>query len=146
METSAPRKTLVIDFMHPLPENIGRRMRTMNFVRFFPAVWPRGPPLFLQRFEKRRAGEEFAKEYYIRHPSCAGPRERSAQTREAWPEGWTGFVRRRPWMNHRLASGGEEGNIISVVNGGRYDIYSAEHHWRPKPLFLLERTLGGGRP
>ena len=138
MVSPAPRKILVIDFMYPLPENIGRRMRTMNFVRFFKEFGAVDLLYFYN--ESEDAGEEkvFGKEYYIRHPSCAGRMETRLDQRV------TGrckrILGRRPWMITEWPPEKMK-EYLSIINRGKYDLIFCRYILETDPLFRLTGEL-----
>jgi glycosyltransferase involved in cell wall biosynthesis len=124
----------VIDFMYPLPENIGRRMRTMNFVRFFRRLGTVDLLYFYNESERATGKDIFRREHYIEHPSCEGARE----TR--WGQRVAGRVERvlrsRPWMITEWPPG-KLREYLSVVDGGNYDIIFCRYILEADPLFRL---------
>jgi glycosyltransferase involved in cell wall biosynthesis len=106
----------------------------MNFVRFFRRYGDVDLLYFYN--ESEDAGEEgvFAKEHYIRHPSCAGPSERGAARSLAGR--LDRVLRRRPWMVTEWPPEAKR-EYLSIVNGGRYDIIFCRYILETEPLFLL---------
>lgn len=131
---SGTKRILIIDFMYPLPENIGRRMRTMNFVRFFRKYGAVDLLYFYRESEEVEDKEVFRKEYYIRHPSCDGEIEKS------WNKKVTGrlsrFLEKRPWMITEWPPQAAR-EYISIINNGNYDIIFCRYILETSPLFQL---------
>jgi len=124
----------VIDFMYPLPENIGRRMRTMNFVRFFRGLGTVDLLYFYNESEQATGKDIFRSEYYIEHPSCEGARETRWGQKAA---GRVGRVLRcRPWRITEWPPG-KLREYLSIVNGGNYDIIFCRYILEADPLFRL---------
>ena len=131
---SGTKKILIVDFMYPLPENLGRRMRTMNFVRFFRKYGPVDLLYFYRESEEVEDKEVFHKEYFIRHPSCDGVKEKS------WGKKVTGrvnrFLKKRPWMITEWPPQASR-EYISIINEGNYDIIFCRYILETSPLFQL---------
>jgi glycosyltransferase involved in cell wall biosynthesis len=132
------RTILLIDFMYPLPEDMGRRMRTMNFVRFFRRI---GAVDILYFIRESKEGEDqgyFRKEHYLRHPS----RRKSGEIR--FHKRVAGRARRvwekRPWL---ITDWSDQslGEYLSVVEEGNYDIIFCRYILDTYPLFYLPDNI-----
>ena len=131
---SGTKRILIVDFMYPLPENIGRRMRTMNFFRFFREYGQVDLLYFYRESEEVEDKEVFHKEYYIRHPSCDGEKENSWNRKVTGR--WKRFLEKRPWMITEWPSEASR-EYISIVNDGKYDIIFCRYILETFPLFQL---------
>jgi glycosyltransferase involved in cell wall biosynthesis len=135
---SGQKKILVIDFLYPLPENIGRSMRTMNFVRFFRKYGDVDLLYFYPKSEEADGGGVFNKEFFVRHPTGDGTKERK------WHQKIRGrserLLKRRPWLITEWSSEGRR-KYLSIVQAGNYDIVFCRYVLDTYPLFDLPETL-----
>ncbi|PWB62048.1 MAG: hypothetical protein C3F14_10610 [Deltaproteobacteria bacterium] len=132
------RKILVIDFLYPLPETIGRNMRTMNFVRFFREYGSVDLLYFYPKPDDAGTAGVFRKEFFIRHPSGEGYRE------NRWHQKIAGrterLLRKRPWMITEWSSRDIE-TYISIIRDGGYDLVFCRYILDTVPLFRLPENL-----
>ena len=131
---SGTKRILIVDFMYPLPENIGRRMRTMNFVRFFRKYGLVDLLYFHTESETVEEKDAFNKEFYIRHPSYAGEKERSWNEKVAGRLGR--LLKKRPWMVTDWPSVARN-EYVSIINQGNYDMVFCRYILETDPLFQL---------
>lgn len=128
------RRILLIDFMYPLPEDMGRRMRTMNFVRYFKRFGAVDILYFIEESKEVEGQGYFRKEHYIRHPS----RRKSGEVR--FHKRVAGRARRvwekRPWL---ITDWSDQALVeyLAVVEEGKYDIIFCRYIRDTYPLFHL---------
>ncbi len=134
MITMNRKKILVIDFIYPLPENIGRSMRTMNFVRYFKQI---GTVDLLYFYPKPKGSIDtgvFSKEYFVPHPTSEGYKE------VKWHQKIMGrterLLKKRPWMITEWSKKTTR-EYLSVISSGNYDIIFCRYILDTYPLFQL---------
>jgi hypothetical protein len=132
------KKILVIDFIYPLPENIGRSMRTMNFVRFFRKYGSVDLLYFYRNPMEDFDANAFQTEYFIPHPSTAG------YTETKWHQAVIGRCRRllegKPWIIAEWSPKSLR-KYVSIVANGNYDIIFCRYIHETRPLLLLPENL-----
>lgn len=135
---SGQKKILIIDFLYPLPENIGRSMRTMNFVRFFRKYGDVDLLYFYPKSKEIDDGGIFNKEFFVRHPSGEGYREKK------WYQKIHGrserLLKKRPWLITEWSSRALQ-EYLSIVQSGSYDIIFCRYVLDTYPLLKLPENL-----
>lgn len=132
-------KTLVFSDLHPLPENIGTRMRTMNFVRFFnqlgevDLVYHRTGP------EKPAGPGPFRKEYRIEKRGASEESESFSRVRD-FSDRVRRLADRRPWIVSDWPMRAIE-ELNAVVAGDRYDFVLCRYMQDSQPFLGLEESL-----
>jgi polysaccharide biosynthesis protein PslH len=132
-------RTLIFSSLYPLPENIGTRMRTMNFVRFFRK---RGEVdmAFLRAGHEDRTGDGlFRKEYWIRNavsPSGSGNSLISRDVRDRLRR----LAERRPWIVTEWSPDAVKA-LASIVTGGDYDLVLCRYMHDSYPFLRLPKSL-----
>lgn len=109
-------------------------MRTMNFVRFFRKYGLVDLLYFYRESEEVEDKGVFHKEYYIRHPSCDGEKEKSWREKAAGR--LTRILEKRPWMITEWSPQATR-EYISIINDGKYDIIFCRYILETSPLFRL---------
>jgi glycosyltransferase involved in cell wall biosynthesis len=138
MTATGPKRILVIDFIYPLPENIGRSMRTMNFVRFFRKHGSVDLLYFYRTPAEAGEASPFRDEYFVPHPSTEGYKETT------WPKAVRGRFRRlaerKPWIVAEWSPKSTR-KYVSVITRGNYDIILCRYIHETSPLFRLPSEL-----
>jgi len=113
-------------------------MRTMNFVRFFRKYGDVDLLYFYPDSKKVDDRGIFNKEFFIRHPSRDGYKEKK------WYQKIQGrterLLKRRPWMITEWSSRALQ-EYLSIVQAGDYDIIFCRYVLDTDPLFNLPENL-----
>ena len=106
----------------------------MNFVRFFRKFGLVDLLYFYTESEKVEEKDIFHKEFYLRHPSSAGEKEKN------WNQKVMGrlerLLKKRPWMITDWPSVAQN-EYVSIVNEGNYDMIFCRYILDTDPLFKL---------
>ena len=129
------KKILIIDFIYPFPENIGRKMRTMNFVRFFKKYGTLDLLYFYDQSKEVDDPGIFTNEYLIQY---RGYQEKKLfQTIKGR---WKRILERRPWLIRDWPPN-QLKKIIDIMMNGKYDIIFCRYILDTYPLFNLPLKL-----
>lgn len=132
-------KTLLFSDLYPLPENIGTRMRTMNFVRFFNKIGE------VDLVYRRTGSENHAGRGPFRREIAIGKRN-IAEGKDEFPrirdirERIRRLADRRPWIVADWPQGSIE-ELNAVVRGDHYDYVLCRYAQDSYPFLGFHQSL-----
>ena len=132
-------KTLIFSSLYPLPENIGTRMRTMNFVRFFKKLGEVDLVYFFAGYENHSGEGTFRKEFRIE-------KEGASEKIENFP-GYTDFkdrfrrlADRRPWIVSEWPKQAID-ELNAIVAGDHYDFVLCRYMQASQPFLRFHESM-----
>jgi glycosyltransferase involved in cell wall biosynthesis len=136
------KKVCIVTSLYPLPENIGTRMRTMNFVRFFKTIGGVDLVYFIPGSKEINNVDIFKKEYCIlpRDKDNNILRKRSTVWIKDTKERLIRFLNRRPYIFTEWSSKSIK-DFIAVIMKGKYHLILCRHINNTYPLFKLPEEL-----
>jgi len=132
-------KTLIFVDLYPLPENIGTRMRTMNFVRFFKKLGEVDLVYHRTGSEELVGQSPFRKEYRIGKRGASGENENYPRYRD-FSDRIRRLADRRPWIvsdwpKRAIAE------LDAVVAGDQYDFVLCRLMQDSHPFLRIRGSL-----
>jgi glycosyltransferase involved in cell wall biosynthesis len=130
-------RTLILSSLYPLPENIGTRMRTMNFVRFFRKHGDVDLAYLRAGHEEQGGRGPFRKEFLIgNRVSLTGNAEGFASL---YIRGrLRRLMERRPWLVTEWSRDAVE-SLVSIVTEEKYDFILCRYMHDSYPFLRLPR-------
>jgi glycosyltransferase involved in cell wall biosynthesis len=139
---SARKNILIIASLYPLPENLGTRMRTMNFVRFFKTIGDVELLYFRPGSKEVNTTDIFKKEYCIQpHGEYIDIlRKRSNVRLKDIKDRLKRFLNRRPYILTDWSSKSLN-DFIALIKKGKYDLILCRYIHDTYPLLKLPEEI-----
>ena len=132
-------KTLIYSDLYPLPENIGTRMRTMNFVRFFKKIGEVDLVYHRTGIENNAGQGPFRNEYRIVKQGVSEGNENFSRVRD-FTERIRRLADRRPWIVADWP-GTAIRELNSIVAGDQYDFVLCRYAQDSYPFLRYRGSL-----
>ena len=132
-------KTLIFSSLYPLPENIGTRMRTMNFVRFFKKMGEVDLVYFHAGDENHSGQGPFRKEYRIEKRDVSEENENFPRYRD-FKDRLRRLAEQRPWIVSDWPKRAIE-ELNAVVAGDHYDFVLCRYMQASQPFLRFRGSL-----
>jgi len=132
-------KTLIFSSLYPLPENIGTRMRTMNFVRFFKKMGEVDLVYFQKGHENHSGQGTFRKEFRIEKRGVSEENENFPRYRD-FKDRIRRIADRRPWIVSDWPKRAIE-ELNAVITGDHYDVVLCRYIQTSHPFLGFPGSL-----
>ena len=132
-------KTLIFSSLYPLPENIGTRMRTMNFVRFFKNMGEVDLVYFRTGHENYSGQGTFRKEFRIEAQGMSVEKGNFPHYRD-FKDRIRRLADRRPWIVSDWPKKAIE-ELNAVLTGDHYDFVLCRHIQASHPFLGFRGSL-----
>jgi Glycosyltransferase len=132
-------KTLIFSSLYPLPENIGTRMRTMNFIRFFKKLGEVDLVYFRAGHENCSGEGPFRKEFRIEKRDVSEENENFPRYRD-FKDRLRRLAEQRPWIVSDWPKRAIE-ELNAVVAGDHYDFVLCRYMQASQPFLRFRGSL-----